>query len=357
MGDAFSVMQMDMRASTGLGDRPLHWAALRTAGPYTDGIGAHVELLLAAGADPNARNDCRCTPFIYAALGGNEIGGNAEAVRLLLADGADSTVQDNDTGFTALHWAAFGGLTCSYALKALLDGGADPNARSPTGLTPLHVACQAAIPGYLDDVCVEALLRAGADPAAVESDGVTPAHFAAVAGSAASIQLLAEAGAPVDSATTGPASTVTAIRDDTGMVQRVAAIGQGCTPLHWAAQAAQPEAVAALLASGADPEARDALGRTALHHAAAGDAVELINASLPIARRIPLGTNSREPGFMEAALEWPDGSGTESRQAACVRALLAAGADRGAREGSGLTPADLAARHNHTESLKLLAVK
>lgn len=60
---------------------------------------------------------------------------------------------------------------------------------------------------------------------------------------------------------------------------------------------------------------------------------------------------------MEAALEWPDGSGTESRQAACVRALLAAGADRGAREGSGLTPADLAARHNHTESLKLLAVK
>ena len=49
---------------------------------------------------------------------------------------------------------------------ALLDAGADPNARTLKGLTPLHVAME-----YSGGAVVLVLLDAGADPNARDEDG------------------------------------------------------------------------------------------------------------------------------------------------------------------------------------------
>ncbi|MBI5832086.1 MAG: ankyrin repeat domain-containing protein [Armatimonadetes bacterium] len=80
------------------GGRPLHWAAEHAP--------ACVALLLAAGADPNARNALPgelegVTPLIMCALQHND---EAECARLLLNGGADPSLRGLD-GLTALETA------------------------------------------------------------------------------------------------------------------------------------------------------------------------------------------------------------------------------------------------------------
>ena len=64
------------------------------------------------------------------------------------------------------------------AVMRLLTRGADPNAASPGGITPLIMAA-----GYGQSELVEALLHHGADPYADAGDGVT-ALWAAASGGA-----------------------------------------------------------------------------------------------------------------------------------------------------------------------------
>lgn len=91
-----------------------------------------VELFLAAGMDPNAKDQYGGTALRYAASRGH-----VAIVQALLDKGADVNVKDND-GFTPLRYATRNG----YApiVKALLDKGADANAKDPGGWTPLAVA-------------------------------------------------------------------------------------------------------------------------------------------------------------------------------------------------------------------------
>jgi hemoglobin len=93
-----------------------------------------VELLLSLGADPN---DGDHTPLYRAA---NECGSPAGApiVRALVKAGADVNAPCGAKRCTPLHMAARRGHTA--IAKALLELGADPNARDSAGVTPLRRA-------------------------------------------------------------------------------------------------------------------------------------------------------------------------------------------------------------------------
>lgn len=96
-------------------------------------------------------------------------------------------------GFTALHYPGFfGGAEAAGVARALLDAGADVNARSANGFSvlPLH----SAVAGGQDDV-VAVLLAAGAEANARQSGGFTPLQGAAQNGADVTVDRLLAAGA------------------------------------------------------------------------------------------------------------------------------------------------------------------
>jgi len=121
-----------------VGDTALHLAA---AG-YRVEI---VQLLLAAGADPNStRNHRRSSPLHYAADGYiNGPAWNAElqvkTIRCLLDAGAEINIQDKN-GATPLHRAVR--TRCAAAVRCLLEAGCDSTLRNKPGSTPFHLAVQ-----------------------------------------------------------------------------------------------------------------------------------------------------------------------------------------------------------------------
>jgi hypothetical protein len=117
-----------------------------------------VALLLAAGANPDARSTSGRTPLHYSVASDNY----DEVSLLLLAAKVDINAKDK-SGITPLHEAAQGAFSDSVAL--LLAAGADSNATTERNETPLHLA---AIVGYSPSIAL--LLAAGADPY-VETEG------------------------------------------------------------------------------------------------------------------------------------------------------------------------------------------
>jgi ankyrin repeat protein len=168
-----------------------------------------VRVLLAAGADPNAVGPGGVTALMMAAMAGHD-----EIVGMLLAAGAGATVDVvGSTGLTALlaacsafdmRAAAASGVPPQPGSKAgghpgtvraLLAGGADPNAVGPDGVTALMAAAAA---GYIP--VIDLLLAAGADPLH-SIEGNTALHGASMFGRTAAVRRLLEAGARPDAKT------------------------------------------------------------------------------------------------------------------------------------------------------------
>ena len=121
-------------------------------------------------------------------------------------------------GFTALHFAAFFGR--SEAVRLLLARGADPNARGTGWMTgtPLHAGASRR---HVD--VVQLLLEAGADPDARQLGGWTPLHSAAHNGDARLVELLLAAGADA-AATSDDGTSVRDLAVESGDAATIAAI-------------------------------------------------------------------------------------------------------------------------------------
>jgi thioredoxin-like negative regulator of GroEL len=171
--------------------------------------------------------------------------GDTAQVKALLDKGADVNARDKD-GLTALMWAAAGGRT--DIVKALLDKGADVNAKTSYGYTALMWA---AAGGHTD--IVKALLDKGADVNAKDSDGYTALMWAAARGHTDIVKALLDKGADVNA------------KDE-----------DGTTALMSAARNGHTDTVKALLDKGAYANMKDTLGMTALKYAEANGHAEVV---------------------------------------------------------------------------------
>jgi cytohesin len=290
-----------------------------------------VKFLVAQGSDVNARvKGIDFTPLLLAAgLGDKDI------CEFLIARGADVNAKDGFFGATALHYAASN--DGPELVELLLANGAEMNvADTLFGRTPLHYA---AMNGR--EKIAMLLIAKGADATAKDRSGLTPFLYAKYYG----LTKLAEYLEKLPSSAADRLNydlVQSAIQGDLGKIKDLLARGadvnardsQGYTALHMAAGRRDKEAVEFLISRGAIVGAVDNLWKnTPLHMAAAfgkRETAELliasgadINAKM-ITGRTPL-HQAAERGHQEV-----------------VSLLIARAADINAKDRSGFTPLDLA---------------
>jgi hypothetical protein len=156
---------------------------------------------------------------------------DAPRVRALLKGGADPDAPSPTDGYVALHVAMAHGQ--ADVMRALLEGRANPNVTTDDGRCALGIGIVNAAPIAL----LEELAAAGADLQSVSADGFGLLHAAAEVDRADAIAWLVGRG--LDTA-----------------IKTIA----GFTPLHIACGLGHAQAAAALLSAGADPAAASPKG-------------------------------------------------------------------------------------------------
>jgi ankyrin repeat protein len=277
---------------------------------------------LAQGSDKNARDRRGSTLLMHAGAFGT-----AEAVKALLDAGADVNAR-NSFEATALVWSAGD----DAKVRLLVEHGADVNARTKLGRTPLMAA--AACDGC--SATVRYLLSKGADVNAKDGSGVGALQLAALAGDAKSVGLLLAAGSDAKasdlsgggpvmdalkncneqaaSALIAKGADVNAALTFSGKVKFGPIQLVGMTPLSTAAPYCDAAISRALLDFGAKPNAADVRGLTPLMLAVA----------------------------------------SESQNVERVRALLKAGADVNAKSATGETALDWALKFGNPDVIAAL---
>jgi uncharacterized protein len=380
------------------GDTPLHHAAKHN-------LASAVEFLVQKGAGLETANAAGETALHQAVKADADA-----AVRALLGIGASLTARDA-MGDTPLHssvlWAArkslpillqaganleardFAGEAALHqavrkrdreSVKLLLAKGADPDARDNRGNTPLVVAVKSSAYDIERD-----LLAVTTEVDQRDQSGRTPLLEAVTMGDVDSTRLLAAAGADLMARDgEGESSLGVAIRKSPALLKLLltkdainATDPEGKTPLRLMVEAgAAPEFVDLAIASGARLDARDRFSATSLHAALrAGNrdlAARLAKAGADVFARdkdgetpaslaMASGADTLKALVTASGIASKDklGNGWLHYSAMTVNAeaaawLIAAGADKSAKNISGETAADLALKRGKTDLANML---
>lgn len=306
-----------------------------------------MEMLVAAGADVNARtSDLRTVLMVAAGCGGYPGG---IVCRYLLEHGAN--VDDRDSGgMTALMHAASTG---HENIRVLLSAGADINARDNLGRTPLIVSfSNKMFPGST----VETLLTGHPDLEAKDQQGWTAIMHAAWNGEYhLPIDQLVDAGSKLEPLGWTPLHAA-AVRRDAARVSSLVADGAnanardrwGRTPIMWWARFLDKDegCIAALVSGGAEVDAVDDSGLTALHIAAAHAWTDEIASLLEYGAKIDARDSAGQTPLMHAASARVRDFNTKH--------LLGAGAEINAVDLQGRTALMLAAQAGLQRSMEVL---
>lgn len=307
-----------------------------------------VTALVAAGApiDGSVGRDAPAPPLVQV-LCNNRPGGN-DMVAHLLGLGADPSVRDH-AGMSALHHACemhdARNRDRTPAISALLSFGADPNAVTSEGRTPLMSAAR-----HGQHEILERLLAAGAAPNTRARNGTTALMEAAEMGHIPAVLLLLEVGADPNLGRTwsgipAPARTFTALmaaaQQDHATVAR-ALLGAGADPnadtamgdtaLLLAAQSGNQDMVRLLVEHGADPLRPTIHGTTAEAAARARHHTDVADWLRPFRERQELRAVAEEPSPTGAAIrtagpqdvthDAPTGAPTIPRRSATLAARI-----------------------------------
>ena len=282
------------------------FAATSTTDDFYKAIRANdLKLLdsLIARGDVNIKDRHGATPLMYAAAVGS-----TDAVKALLAKGADARMK-NSFDATPLMW----GITNLEKVRLLVDAGADVNARSKQGMTPLLIAANnagsteivrfllskgAKVEGTVligaansgDLELVRLLIDKGADVNAATKRGDTALQFAASVGNVTMVKLLLDKGADVNAATTGSVQ-----------VKKGPIALNHLTALMFAAPYGTPELLRTLIDAGAKVNARDIRDMTPLMLAVSSETQD------PEVVRLLLSKNAdtkAKSDLGETALDW-----------------------------------------------------
>ena len=367
IGAALIAAGADVNRNNRFGAMPLALAS-------ENGSVAFIDMLLEAGANPNA-----ATPEGETVLMTVARTGRAAAVQLLIDHGAKPNLAEGWREQTALMWAAAENNLA--AVDVLLAGGANVQARSAGGFSPLMFAVRA---GHKDMAAL--LIDAGASPEETLLDGTSVLVLAAKNGHYELGAFLLDAGADPDADDQGwtalheikwtrrpnlgynnPPPIITGNMSDLDFIRALASHGAnldtrmtkepnnryrnvlnrvGSTPFLLAAKAADVEMMRLLVELGADPLIPNEDGTTALM-VAAGVGIWAVGESP--------GTNAEALEAVKYALELGgdvttiDDNGDTALHGAIIRGseplvrfLLDQGAELDALNEKGWTPLRIA---------------
>ena len=259
-----------------------------------------MKLLIAAGADVNAKNAFSATALLWCA---NDIA----KVRLLVEKGADVNVHSKQ-GMTPLVVAASDDGS-TEVVKLLIEKGAHPSEPGFLGITPLDAATAAN-----DTATVKLLLQKGVDVNIKDGRGDTPLVNAAGYGNVEVVKLLLARGADVN-----------VVDSSEGVTVKNGPIALGnFTPLLFAATYAGPEAIQLLLDAGAKVNVQDVRGMTPLMLAVTSDRADAAVVRLLLSKGADPNIKSKND---ESTIDWAkkfgrppvlDALGIERKQASAA---------------------------------------
>jgi len=219
-----------------------------------------VQAQLRAGVDKDGAGAAGLTPLMYAVMTASEA-----VMRVLVEAGANVNASNPD-GVTALHIASFD----AGKTRLLIEAGANVNAATKSGETPLLVA--SARSGNVQAVTL--LLSKGANASAKTITGLTALGGAAIFGDPALMRLLMANGAkPADTPDLARAAAAGHCYECLRLALDSGASANGATQtrrsaLQDAAGFGHVDMVRMLVEKGADIQAADSRGYTALMRAA-----------------------------------------------------------------------------------------